>query len=364
MADARPYVRAAVRTVTLLGSIAAALVLFSLLLLTAGKNPLDTYVSLLSSTLGNAFGFSEVFVKLIPILFTALAVALPARLGLVNVGGEGQLNVGALVASAVALGVGPNVPPALGVTLSVIAGMLGGASWALVPAWLRSRGWLNETISTLLLNYVALRLVDYFIYGALRDQASANVPQTPEFGAGWAWPTFVGRIHLGLILALVALVVVAVVLNRTRWGYEIRAIGGNPVAAHRHGLPLAASIVVVMLAGGALAGLAGTGEIMAIQGRLRPHFSPDYGYLGFLVAWLAGHKPLRILILGFLIAVVSTGGDSLQLDQGLPSATVNIFLALILFFVLADAWRPDRLEARWMARLETAREKKFQGAKP
>lgn len=360
MAESRFLIRATVRTVTLLGAIAAALLLFSVLLLSAGKNPLDTYVSLLSSTLGNGYGFSEVFVKLIPLLFTALAVALPARLGLVNVGGEGQLNVGALVASAVAIGIGPSVPLFVGIILSVIAGMIGGMLWALVPALLRSRGWLNETISTLLLNYVALRVVDYFVYGALRDPASANVPQTVVFGDGWQWPSFIGRIHLGLILALAALAFVAIVLNRTRWGYEIRAIGGNPEAAHRHGLPLATSIVVVMLAGGALAGLAGTGEVMAIQGRLRPHFSPDYGYLGFLVAWLAGHKPLRILILGFLIAVVSTGGDSLQLDQGLPSATVNIFLALILFFVLADAWRPDRLEARWLARLQ----KKPQGAQP
>ena len=181
------------------------------------------------------------------------------------------------------------------------------------------------------------------------------MPQTVTFGDGWQWPTFVGRIHVGLFLALVALALAAVVMNRTRWGFEIRAIGGNPVAAQRHGLPISGYVLAVMLAGGAMAGLAGTGEIMAIQGRLRPHFSPDYGYLGFLVAWLAGHKPLRILILGFLIALVSTGGDSLQLDQGLPSATVNIFLALILFMVLADAWRPDKLEERWLARWEASK---------
>ena len=347
----RSLLRAGIRTLTLAGAMALALVLFSLLLLTAGKNPLDTYASLLSSTLGNGYGLSEVFVKLIPLLFTALAVALPARLGLVNVGGEGQLNIGALVAAMVSLSVGPT-NPVLGIALSVIFGMIGGALWALIPAVLRARGWLNETISTLLLNYVALRVVDYFVYGALRDPASANVPQTPVFAAGWPWPQFLGRIHLGLVFALVALVLVAVILNRTRWGYQIRALGGNPVAAHRHGLPLKSTIIVVMLAGGALAGLAGTGEVMAIQGRLRPHFSPDYGYLGFLIAWLAGHKPLRILILGFLIALVATGGDSLQLDQGLPSATVNIFLALILFFVLADAWRPDRLEAKWLAKFD------------
>jgi simple sugar transport system permease protein len=351
MADLRPLlVRLAVRFVTLGSSIVAALVLFSAILLSAGKNPLDTYASLIGSTLGSGFGFSEVFVKLIPVLFTALAVALPARLGLVNVGGEGQLHLGALAASFAALALGP-VPLWIGLPVSVFFGMAGGALWALVPAWLRAKGWLNETISTLLLNYVALRVVDFFVYGPLRDAASANVPQTIAFGDGWVWPALVGRIHVGLILALVALVVVALVLNRTRWGYEIRAIGGNPLAAQRHGLPLSGYVIAVMLAGGALAGLAGTGEIMAIQGRLRPHFSPDYGYLGFLVAWLAGHKPLRILILGFLIALVATGGDSLQLDQGLPSATVNIFMALILFMVLSDPWRPDRLEDKWLAKL-------------
>jgi simple sugar transport system permease protein len=352
MTDLRPgLVRFGVRTLTLGSSIIVALVLFSLVLATAGKNPFDTYASLVGSTLGNGFGFSEIFVKLIPLLFTALAVALPARLGLVNVGGEGQLNVGALGAAVAALTLGPHVPLWVGIPVSVVFGMLGGALWALVPAWLRARGWLNETISTLLLNYVALRLVDFFVYGPLRDPGSANVPQTVEFGAGWLWPGLVGRIHIGLLLGLAALAVVAVVLNRTRWGFEIRAIGGNALAAQRHGLPLSRYIVLVLLAGGALAGLAGTGEIMAIQGRLRPHFSPDYGYMGFLVAWLAGHKPLRILILGFLVALVATGGDSLQLDQGLPSATVNIFMALILFMVLADTWRPDRLEERWLARL-------------
>jgi general nucleoside transport system permease protein len=313
----------------------AALALFSLLLLTSGKNPLETYASLLGSTLGNAYGLGEVFVKLIPLLFTALAVTLPARLGLVNVGGEGQLHLGALFAAAAALALGPLTPHWLGLPAGMLAGMVGGAIWAFLPAVLRAKDWLNETISTLLLNYVALRVVDFFVYGWMRDPDSANVPQTKAFGPGFLWPSFTGRVHLGLPLALVALALAAVVLGRTRWGFEIRAIGGNPVASHRHGLPLARATVAVLCLGGALAGLAGTGEIMAIQGRLRPHFSADYGYLGFLISWLAGHRPLRILIMGFLVAVIATGGDSLQLDQGLPSATVNILMALLLIVVLA-----------------------------
>jgi len=325
--------RKALATISLL--VAGALALFSLLLLAAGKNPLDTYSSLFSSTLGNAYGFGEVFVKLIPLLFTALAVAVPARLGLVNVGGEGQLHLGALLAAAAALACGSATPRWLGIPVTMVAGMAGGALWALVPALLRSWGFLNETISTLLLNYVALRVVDFFVYGPMRDPGSANIPQTMGFAPGYLWPSFTGRVHIGLVFALLALALAALVLNRTRWGYEIRAIGGNPIASHRHGLPLERAIVVVLCAGGALAGLAGTGEIMAIQGRLRPHFSADYGYLGFLVAWLASHRPLRILIMGFLVAVIATGGDSLQLDQGLPSATVNILMALLLFVVLA-----------------------------
>ena len=319
--------------------LAGALALFSLLLLASGKSPLDTYRDLLGSTLGNAYGLGEVMVKLIPLLFTALAVTIPARLGLVNVGGEGQLHMGALLSAAVALALGAGTPAWLGLPAGILAGMVGGAAWALVPALLRARGWLNETISTLLLNYVALRVVDYAVYGALRDPGSANVPQTRAFAAGFLWPALAGRVHVGLILALVLLVAAAVVLSRTRWGYEIRAIGGNPVAAHRHGLPLAATTVAVLCAGGALAGLAGTGEIMAIQGRLRPHFSADYGYLGFLVSWLAGHRPLRVLVMGFGVAVIATGGDSLQLDQGLPSATVNILMALLLIVVLAREGR-------------------------
>ncbi|HVO18933.1 MAG TPA: hypothetical protein VMU15_06740 [Anaeromyxobacter sp.] len=327
-----PSLRATAVTALLL---AGAVGLFSLLLLTSGKSPLDTFAGLVGSTLGSAYGLGEVLVKLIPILFTALAAALPARLGLVNVGGEGQLHVGALFAAAAALALGAATPRWVALPAGILAGMAGGAAWALLPALLRSWDWLNETISTLLLNYVAIRLVDFFVFGWLRDPGSANVPQTRAFGPGFLWPAFTGRVHLGLVLALLALLLAAGVLGLTRWGYVIRAIGGNPLASRRHGLPLARAIVAVLCVGGALAGLAGTGEIMAIQGRLRPHFSADYGYLGFLVSWLAGHRPLRILVAGFLVAVIATGGDSLQLDQGLPSATVNVLMALLLVVVLA-----------------------------
>lgn len=334
------WLRAPLRsTGAFLAALAAAGVIFSGLILAFGRNPLETYGALFGLTFGSAYGWSELLVKMIPLLLTALATALPARLGLVNVGGEGQLAFGALAAAPVALALGPSLPGWLAVPAVLIAGFAGGAFWAVIPAWLRARGWLNETISTLLLNYVALNWVSFFVFGLLRDPASANVPQTAAFGV--TLPVLFGRVHAGLFLALGALALVAWALERTRWGYEIRVIGANPLAARRHGLEITGSILLVMALAGGLAGWAGTAETLAIQGRLRPGFSPDYGYLGFLISWLAGHKPLRLLFMTFLVAAVTVGGDSLQIQQGLPFATVNVFMALILMFVLAkafDAW--------------------------
>ena len=125
------------------------------------------------------------------------------------------------------------------------------------------------------------------------------------------------------------------VLNRTRWGYEMRAIGGNPNASRRHGMPISRYIIIIMFIAGGLAGLAGMGETMAIQGRLRPGFSPDYGYVGFLISWLAMHDPIGVVLMSFLIAIIALGGDTLQITQSMPFSSVNVLMSIILFIVLA-----------------------------
>jgi simple sugar transport system permease protein len=316
-----------------------ALGVFGVVLLLFGKDPLAAYADIFRSTLGSSYGLSEALVKLIPLLLCALAVLLPARVGLVNVGGEGQLYMGAWLATWGALRFGDG-SPWLGVPLVIGLGFVGGALWALIPAWLRARGWLNETISTLLLNYVAVLLVNYFIFGPWKDPQSANFPQSIAFADGVRLPQFGDtRIHFGLVLALVALLVLDVILRNTRWGYEMRAIGGNAEAARRKGLPLGRYLLICMLVGGGLAGLAGMGEVMAIQGRLRPGLSPGYGYTGFLIAWLAAQQPPRVLVMAFLMAVIALGGDTLQITQGMPFATVNILMALILFIVLGGFFK-------------------------
>jgi simple sugar transport system permease protein len=319
-----------------------AMVCFAIILLLFGKDSLRAYSDIFRQTLGSRYGCSEVLVKLIPLLLCALAVLLPARLGLVNVGGEGQIYMGAWLATWGALSLG-DLPRPLALTAVLVLGFIGGGLWAAIPAYLRAKGWLNEVISTLLLNYVAIQFVNYFIFGAWRDPESANFPQTVRFADAFLLPQFGGtRVHLLLPLGLLAAVLIFFLLRYTHWGYAMRAIGGNPEAALRHGFPITRYLILSMIIAGGLAGLAGVGEVMAIQGRLRPAFSPGYGYVGFLISWLAGHSPFAAIGMAFLLAVIALGGDTLQITQNVPFSTVNILMALILFIVLGNFFRAKK----------------------
>ena len=328
----RGVLHAMARSLWLLG---LGLAVFALVLLAFGKNPLRAYVDILGSTLGSWYGFSETLVKVVPLILAAVAVAVPGRTWLINVGGEGQLHIGALFATWGALTFGDWPGWALLPAMGALA-VVGGGLWAAVPGALRARGLVSETISTLLLNYVAILLVNFFVFGPWKDPEGVNYPQTAPFTAAATLPTLgSSRVHLGLILALGAVSLFAFVLTRTRWGLEMRAIGGNPEAARRDGIPIGRYTVVLMFIGGALAGLAGMGEVSAIQGRLRPSLSPGYGYTGFLISWMAGGNPAGIVAASFLLAVVTAGGDILQMTQALPGSVVNILMAVILFVVLA-----------------------------
>lgn len=313
-----------------------ALVVFAGLLLLLGKNPVTTYVAIFEGTLGDSYGWGEIIVKMIPFMLCALAAAIPARAGLVNVGAEGQLYMGAWVATWVALNLG-GVPGPLLLPLLIVAGCVGGALWAGIVGVMRTRAGLNETISSLLLNYVAILVIDYFVHGPWKDRSGMNWPYTAEFSENARLLTFgTTRISIGIFLALGAIALYYWLMNHTRWGYQLRVVGGNPEAARRSGLPLNRYIIIAMLIGGAMAGLYGMIEVTAIQGRLRGGIGQGYGYIGFLVAWLAGHAPLRIVVMAALLGILSVGGDVIQISAGLPAASTNILMALILFFVLGS----------------------------
>jgi len=313
-----------------------ALAVFALLLLADGKDPLRAYRDTLIYVFGNTYGFSELLVRMAPLLLTSVAVALPSRLGLINVGGEGQLYMGAWLATAGALGFS-DLPAWQLLPLMTAMGFAGGALWALLPGILRAAKVVNETISTLLLNYVAPLIVSFFIFGPWRSAESSAYPQSPAFVAAARLPSLDGtRIHLGLLYGIVCLALYGLALSRTRWGLEVRAIGGNPEASLRLGIPVRTYMIAAMAVAGGIAGMAGMAEVSAIQGRLVGELSPGYGYVGFLVSWLAGGSALGILLMAFLFAVVSSIGDILQITQGVPYAVVNVLMAVILFIVLGQ----------------------------
>lgn len=310
-----------------------ALVLFGIILLLSGKNPIQSYIDIFRSTLGSSYGFSEVIVAMVPMLITAVAVALPSRVGLINVGVEGQLYMGACLAAWGALTFS-QLPGWALLPLLVLLGMIGGAAWAFIPGYLKSIGLVNETITSLLLNSVAPKIVAFLIFGFWHGPMDTN--KTANFVPAARLPAFFGtRVDLSLIFALALLGLFWYVMKYSRWGLEMRAIGGNPQAARRNGIPLKAYLVTVMCMGGAIAGLAGMALTSGYYGLLLANFSTGSGYMGFLISWLSFGDPVGILLVSFLVAVITTGGNLLQLTQGLPYAVINILLAIALFIVLA-----------------------------
>jgi simple sugar transport system permease protein len=285
-------------------------------------------------TLGSKVGLSEVGVRMIPFVLTALAAAIPARVGLINVGGEGQLYIGAWAATGVALyadiGTIWLMLPAM-----AIAGFLGGAIWGGIAILLRHWRNVNEVISTLLSNYVAILFVNFFVFGAWKNPTGFGYPYTSNFEFESILPSiFDTRLHLGLVLPIIGIIATYLFLSRTRWGANMRAVGGNPDAARRRGIPVLRYIIIAMLVGGGLAGLAGMSEVSGIQHHLRPGISNNLGFMGFLASWMANHNPIAIIGTSFLIAAIVVGGDILQFSGDLPSAAMLILIGLVLFSVL------------------------------
>lgn len=335
VATGRKYESIAWESARLLGMCLLVLATFGVVLVVSGKDPIRAYVDIFSMTLGTTYGLSEVLVRMIPLVLTAVAVAIPARIGLINIGGEGQFYMGAWLATwgAITFTI---LQSALLLPLMVVLGIVGGGAWAAIAGLLRARGLVNETISTLLLNYVAPLITNYFVFGPWRSPDSGLYPVSSTFVGSARLPFFGDtRVHLGLLFAAVVVVLYWYVMQRSRWGLEMRAIGGNPEAARRLGIPLSKYIVVALFVAGGLAGLGGMAEVSAIHGRLIQVISPGYGFMGFLISWLAGGSPVGIVVMSLLLAVIASGGTVLQITQGLPYATVNVLMALILFIVLA-----------------------------
>ncbi|MCR6545589.1 ABC transporter permease [Dehalobacterium formicoaceticum] len=314
-------------------SIFLALLLGGVFLVINGSNPVEIYGMLFKSAFGSSYGITESIVKAIPLMLAGLGVSLAFRMQLWNIGAEGQIYMGAVAATWVALTF-PGLPAPVMIPFMLFMGFLAGALWALLPAIPRAYMNVNETITTLLMNYIAILWADYLIYGPWKDPAGFNFPLTPKFVPAAILPTLgETRIHLGLIFAIGAAIVIYILIKHTKWGYEVRVIGESPAAARYAGMNIKKNICLVLFLSGGLAGIAGMAEVSGVAGRLQHGISPGYGYTAIIVAWLARLHPATLALVSFLFGGLLVGGFAIQLI-GMPAATVSMLQGLILFFVL------------------------------
>ncbi len=316
-------------------SILLALVVGGIIILFAGQNPLAVYAAMVQGSVGSMNGFSETLVKMTPLLLTGLGVSVAFRMQLWNIGGEGQLYLGAIFATWVALFGIPGASGWVMVPAMIIASMIGGALWGLIPGALKAYLGANETITTLMLNYVAILFSEWLVHGPWKDPDSFGFPGTPQFPeAAWLpnWGT--SRVHLGLLFGIVAAGILWVMLRRTRWGYEIGVMGESPRAARYAGMSTKRTILLVMALSGALCGLAGMSEVSGIAHQLQRNLSPGYGYTAIIVAWVGRLHPAGIIAVAFFLAALLVGGDQLQMSMGLPAAVAPMLQGIILFFLL------------------------------
>ncbi len=331
---------------TSLIGVLSAFVIVGVFLAVIGRNPVSVYCEMFASAFGDSFCISETLVVATPVIFCALGVAVAAWFGLLSVGAEGQLYLGAIGASWIALAF-PELSSWSLLPLMIISGALCGAVWSGIPGLLKAKLDVNETIVTLLLNYVAILVLEYLLHGPLQDPESYSWPQTASFSSNAELPRLgLGRLHLGFVFAICTAIICWLVVAKTRIGFVIRVLSNNKNAADYAHYPVVKYVVFAMMISGALAATAGFCQVSAIEGRLRAGISPGYGYTGFLVAWLARNHPIGIVIFAVFLAGVLSGGDSLQLREGLPFATVNILQGTILLCLLSADFFSMKLQYR------------------
>lgn len=325
--------RLAEGTIRWVVAIGGAIVVFGAVIWAKGVSPVLAYQEMVAALVGGG-SWVDILTKATPIIFAALAVAVPARAGLTNVGGEGQLVLGGVAAAGVVRMMGEGAPSAATLTLMLIGAAIGGALWAGIAGVLREGLGINEAVTTLLLNYIAIDVMLYLIYDSWKDPAGLGQPASPQLPVEARLP-LVGTtgLHMGFVIAVIATAAIWAVLKYTTWGFRLRVVGGNPEAARRAGYRVGALMLGAMLVGGALAGIGGFTQLAGAEFKLRPGFLLQYGYIGFLASWLARHHPVRVAVAATVLAALTIAGDSLQIDSGLPAASVNILMAFVLLAV-------------------------------
>lgn len=313
--------------------------------------PLATLKIMLIDPINSVYGITELLVKALPLLMCALGLAVAFRAQVWNIGAEGQFLMGGLIGSAVAVNV-IEWETYWALVLVLLAGMASGALWGLLCAWLKTRFNANEILTSIMLNYIALNLLQYAVHGPLKDPEGMNFPESALFGGFSRLPVILEgtRLHIGLYFALLAIVIVWVLLQKSFFGFQVKVLGLDQTAAKFVGFREKRLVWLVMLISGGLAGLAGVCEVTGPIGQLVPQISPGYGYAAITVAFLGRLNPIGIVFSSLLMALLYVGGENAQIAANLPQSITELFQGMVLLFLLACdvfiMYRP-RLRCPW-----------------
>jgi general nucleoside transport system permease protein len=318
-------------------ALAVSVVLFSLFLLAVGKSPVEFFELVQRGGFGTAFSLQNTLQRSAPLILTALAVAIPARLGLIMIGGEGALVIGGFAAAAVAIPMLDHFSPIPTLMIMALVAILVGACWVGIAGALRYARGVNETISSLLLTYIGIAIMNFFVEGSLRDFSNPNKPSTRPLGEAYMVGKIPGTdVHWGLAAGIILAVVLHILMTRTTFGFAARVTGGNPRAALAQGLPVGKLIIACSMIAGACAGLAGFYEVAAIQGRANASLVAGYGFTGILVSFLARHNPIAIIAIAILFGGIVASGGLVQRRMELPDATVLVLQGLTFVVLLVS----------------------------
>ncbi len=314
-------------------AIAAALLVGAGLIIIAGKNPIAAYGALFQEAIANYYGFGNTLTKTTPLLLTSLGVLVALKAGQFNIGGEGQIYLGGLGSALVGLYV-KGLPLVIHLPLALLAGFLFGAIWGLIPGYLKAVRGVNEVITTLLLNYVGQYFISYLVNGPMM-QPGAPSPFSPKLPESAQLPTILPQTqtHAGILIGLLTAGILWVVFLRSPLGYQIEAVGQNPIAARYAGMSVEHTIMFVMAIAGGLAGLAGSSEVMGLKYRLFENFSAGYGFDAIAIALLSRGSVLGVIFTSFFFGALRSGANVMQRSAGVPVTVVYAIQGLTVLFI-------------------------------
>ncbi|MDK2785949.1 MAG: ral nucleoside transport system permease protein [Thermotoga sp.] len=331
-------------------SVVIALLIAAVVIVLIGQNPVIAYKAMIEGAFGDLQALADTIIKTTPLILTGLAVGFGFRAGIFNIGAEGQMIMGAILATVVGMNM-RGVPPSLAIPLTMIAGMLGGAVWASIAGYLKAKTGAHEVVTTIMLNWIATYISSYLITGPLA--VGSGTPKSPEIAPSAKLPPIVtvGALEMtsGIVISIITAVVIYIVLEKTRTGYEVKATGFNPYAAEYGGISISKNIVMSMAISGALAGLAGALEVMGLHHRFLGTLSGGKGFDGISIALIGQNHPIGIIFASFLIASLRTGSSNMQF-VGVPKHIVTIIQGIVIFLVAADRIVKTLLRARKVRR--------------